>query len=347
MIYTVHGGHAVDGNSYSGAVGLLNESIEDRLVKEAIIRYLKKEGISVYDCTVDKGISQTNILSQICNKCNSLPSDLNISIHFNSGRNDSPGDGKQGGFEVYATAYSGIKKEAAERIVSNMKALGFTMHGSPLKTTKGLYFLNHTKAPALLLEICFVDDRDDYNIYKRVGADAVGKAIAEGILNKSIAATNIANTQEAKDMNKADIQLYEANGTDAQKWKAILNKDGTYSFQNKACGYMLDIPGASTKNLTKMQAYKQNGTAAQRFKLVQCKGYSPANIAAPYIIQSVLGDLCVDCESGKTVNGTKIQTCNINNTNAQKWVVVDDGQGYWTFINVNSGKAIDVVGGGK
>ena len=190
-----------------------------------------------------------------------------------------------------------------------------------------------------------MDDKDDYNIYKKVGADAVGKAIAEGMLNKAITtATNTQNGQLNKDM--AEIQLYEANGTDAQKWQAILNKDGTYSFKNKACGFMLDIPGASIKVLTKMQVYKANGTAAQNFKLVQCKGYSPANIASPYIIQSALGDLCIDCESGKTANGTKIQTCNINNTNAQKWVILDDGKGYWTFINVNAGKAIDVVGGG-
>lgn len=345
-VYTVHGGHAATGKAYCGASNLLNESIEDRLVKDAVIKYLRQGGATAHDCTVDTGTSQTNVLSQICAKCNSVSSNLDISIHFNSGRNDGGGDGKQGGFEVYALNYTGVKKEAAERITANMAALGFAMHGDPFKTTKGLYFLNHTKAPALLLEICFVDDRDDYNIYKRVGADAVGKAIAEGVLNKSIAATNTANTQKRNE-NMADIQLYETNGTDAQKWQAILNTDGTYSFKNKACGYMLDVPGASTKNLTKMQAYKSNGSAAQRFKLVQCKGYSPANIAAPYIIQSVLGDLCVDCEFGKTANGTKIQTCNINNTNAQKWVVVDDGQGYWTFINVNSGKAIDVVGGGK
>ena len=29
--YTVHGGHAAQGNAYSGAVGLINESREDRI----------------------------------------------------------------------------------------------------------------------------------------------------------------------------------------------------------------------------------------------------------------------------------------------------------------------------
>lgn len=65
-----------------------------------------------------------------------------------------------------------------------MKALGFTDRG--LKTSKDLYYLKHTKAPAMLFEICFVDDKDDYLLYKSVGADKIGKALAEAILNKTI-----------------------------------------------------------------------------------------------------------------------------------------------------------------
>ena len=65
-----------------------------------------------------------------------------------------------------------------------MKALGFTDRG--LKTSKDLYYLKHTKAPAMLFEICFVDDKDDYLLYKSIGADKIGKALAEAILNKTI-----------------------------------------------------------------------------------------------------------------------------------------------------------------
>lgn len=38
----------------------------------------------------------------------------------------------------------------------------------------------------MLFEICFVDDKDDYLLYKTVGADRIGKALAEAILDKSI-----------------------------------------------------------------------------------------------------------------------------------------------------------------
>jgi N-acetylmuramoyl-L-alanine amidase len=190
--YNVHGGHAAYGKPYCGASCLIDESKEDRLVKDALIKYLKSGGATVYDCTVDTGTSQRNVLEKICTKCNKHSVDLDISIHFNSGRNDKKGDGKQGGFEIYATKYDSEKKAVAERMVANMKKLGFDTHGNPYKTTSSLYYLNHTNSKAVLLEVSFVDDFDDVKQYKKVGADAIGKALAEAILNKTV--TSVSST---------------------------------------------------------------------------------------------------------------------------------------------------------
>lgn len=59
-------------------------------------------------------------------------------------------------------------------------------HGDPYKTTSNLYYLNHTNAKAILIEVEFVDDVDSKNVYKKIGYDKIGKAIAEGIIGKSI-----------------------------------------------------------------------------------------------------------------------------------------------------------------
>jgi len=57
--------------------------------------------------------------------------------------------------------------------------LGFTNRG--VKINKNLYFLNHTKAPAILVEVCFVDDRDDYMLYTS-DRDAVAEAIVRAVV---------------------------------------------------------------------------------------------------------------------------------------------------------------------
>lgn len=81
-----------------------------------------------------------------------------------------------------------------------MAALGFKNRG--LKITDGLYVLNHTKAKAILIEVCFVDDKDDYNLYKKVGYKKVAEAIAEGIVGHVIKGTSTTKKYQALyDMN--------------------------------------------------------------------------------------------------------------------------------------------------
>lgn len=190
--YNVHAGHAAAGKKYCGAVSLLNESRENRLIAKEIINLLKAAGNTVYDCTVDSGISQANVLSKIAKKCNAHTVDFDLSIHLNSGRKDKKGDKKVGGFEVWLTDTGKGKGDLASRIRKEMKALGFTDRGT--KKTSGLYILNHTKAPALLLEICFVDDKDDYNLYKEVGYKKIAQAVVTGITGKKVSTSSGAST---------------------------------------------------------------------------------------------------------------------------------------------------------
>lgn len=193
-VYNIHGGHNPAGKVACGATGLLDESKEDRLISAEIQRILQANGHTVYNCTVDNGTSQNDVLKKIVAKCNSHSVDYDISIHLNSGRNDYSGDGSQGGFEVWLKNTNSGKGDLAQRIRKNMVALGFKDRGT--KQTNSLYFLNHTKAPAILLEICFVDDKDDYNLYQRVGYQAIAKVIASAIMNKAISVgTTSSHTQ--------------------------------------------------------------------------------------------------------------------------------------------------------
>ena len=175
----IHAGHNPDGKIACGAVGLIRESTEARYLVKGIKKRLEDAGITVHNCTVNNGTSQSDVLQKIVAKCNQHKVDLDISIHFNSGRADKKGDGKTGGTEVWMRTADGIKKKAGTKICSKLEKLGFTNRG--IKETKGLYFLNHTAAPAILVETCFVDDKDDVKLYNKE-KDKIAKAVAEAII---------------------------------------------------------------------------------------------------------------------------------------------------------------------
>lgn len=155
--YNVHGGHSL---KCRGVSDLLDEVTEDRAVKNKLIELLRANGDTVYDCTDDYSTTQSANLSSIVSKCNAHNVDLDISIHLNSARNDRVGDGKCGGVEVYG--YDDRIYGTAYRIAESIaNTLGIGFHGAPVKYNKSLYVLRKTRAKAILIECCFVDDRDD------------------------------------------------------------------------------------------------------------------------------------------------------------------------------------------
>lgn len=185
--YNVHGGH---NRKVPGASGVLDEVTEDRKVKNAVIKYLKAQGHTVYDCTDDAGTTQGKNLANIVAKCNSHSVDLDISIHLNSGRGDSKGDGKTGGVEVliYSTSVKGVAKDIADEIADTFGYGLRTDETTPsgyagVKIKKNLYVLKNTKAKALLIECCFVDDKDDAKVWD---ADKCAKAIVKAITGKAV-----------------------------------------------------------------------------------------------------------------------------------------------------------------
>lgn len=179
--YNVHAGHNPDGKVACGAVGLIKESTEARKVASYVISYLRTEKHTVYDCTCNNGTSASNVLKKIVQKCNLHKVLLDVAIHFNCGVHKLKKDGKTTGAEVLVYASGSAAVAAAKRICKKINALGFKNRG--VKVRAELYVLKNTKSPALLVECCFVDDKDDCDIYN---AKKMGKAIAEGILGKNI-----------------------------------------------------------------------------------------------------------------------------------------------------------------
>lgn len=185
--YNVHGGH---NRIVPGASAILDEVTEDRKVKDGVISRLRADGHTVYDCTDDSGRTQGANLANIVAKCNKHTVDYDISIHLNSGRGDSSGDGKTGGVEVliYSTSVEPKAKAVADAIASEfgyaLRSDGST-GSAGVKIKKSLYVLKHTTNKAMLIECCFVDDADDAKVWN---ADRCAKAIVKGLTGKTVSA---------------------------------------------------------------------------------------------------------------------------------------------------------------
>nr|DAY91102.1 MAG TPA: Cell wall hydrolase autolysin [Caudoviricetes sp.] len=182
-VYNVHGGH---NRIVPGAGHYLDEVTEDRRITAGVIALLQASGHTAHNCTDDVGKTVGANLANIVAKCNTHSADLDISIHQNAARVD-PGDGKTKGVEVFVYNTNSKAYAAAERVCTKLAALGFTNRG--VKTSTGLYVLKHTNSPAMLIEVGFVDDKDDADLYNKVGVNAICKAIVEGILNSSTTST--------------------------------------------------------------------------------------------------------------------------------------------------------------
>lgn len=205
MKINIHAGHNPDGKIACGAVGLIKESTEARIIKDKVITMLKSQGHTVYDCTVNNGASQNDVLKKIVEKCNTNVVDLDISIHFNAGANKNKNNATTG-TEVYIYSSASKAKTYAQKVVSAISALGFKNRG--VKNSTSLYFLKHSKNPAMLIECCFVDDPDDVALYN---VDKMAQAIVKGITGLTLSvpnsSTNTSSSTEKYVFNNLDYSL--------------------------------------------------------------------------------------------------------------------------------------------
>lgn len=237
-----------------------------------------------------------------------------------------------------------------------------------------------------------------------VSSSEVSVPVNAAVNIKSAGKSNLVfDVPGASTANSARIQLYAANGTNAQKFRFQQIGNGTYNIVNVNSGKVLDVYGASASNGAVLQQYDSNGTVAQQWtvrnygdgkislmsvnanKAIDVPGanyssnvalqlYSPNDTAAQqWIIEKFktmrdrLNEQAAkhrqDLPDGTYSFGSKLKTnmkmdvygasrsdcANVqlwtgNGTNAQRWRVSHDDNGYVTLTSANSDKALDVYG---
>ena len=140
----------------------------------------------------------------------------------------------------------------------------------------------------------------------------------------------------------SDIQAYNKNDTDSQKWK--LTDASTIDFLDGGVFYLspkhtgtnmvLDICGNGTANETKVQIYEKKETEIQRWKFEKVgTDYLSGKKCNYYTIKSVYATGKALDNSGSTANGARPHLWDYNASNKhQQWYVEDAGDGYYFIV---------------
>lgn len=185
-------GHTLKGKG-TGASGYINEGKENRILSKKVVEWLKiantMSGMEIEVDYYEINESDSYLQKQVA-VANKKDYDIVVQIHFNAYKTVATAMGT----ETLYDKGSVKGKVYAERVNDKLNDL-FKNRG--VKERNDLYWLNNTKAPAILIETCFVDSKADTDVYNK-DKDKVAKAIAEGIIGKSI--TKPVSKQENKEI---------------------------------------------------------------------------------------------------------------------------------------------------
>ena len=173
MIIGIDKGHTIQGGGSHGACGLLKESVENRKVGDLVISKLRLLGHTVIDCSCNYSNNVNTQLNEVVRQANKQHLDLFLSLHLNAGGGV--------GAEIYTTNPSGASEKAKKLINVYCEKTGLKNRGYK---TGNFYVLRNTKAPAMLLEMAFVDSENDFKQWNNLSYDLIANAIVEGITDQ-------------------------------------------------------------------------------------------------------------------------------------------------------------------
>lgn len=167
MHIAIAGGHSAIAR---GASGYLDEYECDRAFVAQLIDAFDAQGWYVTDCSNEESDVSAELREE-CRIANASGADIFIAVHFNSGGGT--------GTEVWHYPYSSAETYAQDVSRELASALGLPNRGA--KDTTGLYVLNYTEMPAILIEVCFVDTEQDADAWHATRWGALCGAVVRGL----------------------------------------------------------------------------------------------------------------------------------------------------------------------
>jgi N-acetylmuramoyl-L-alanine amidase len=180
MRVVISSGHS---SRIAGASGVIQEVPEARRVVAEVTKQLRALGATVTEYHDSSTTVAANLNSIVAahNAVPNTPPRLDVSVHFNH----------SGGGIVDRAIGTEVLYFSAQAIAARIsKAMadagGFINRGAKRRTD--LRFLTSTRAPGVLLEVCFVNSRADVALYQR-NFSSISLAIARSILGLSVSPT--------------------------------------------------------------------------------------------------------------------------------------------------------------
>lgn len=148
--------------------------------------------------------------------------------------------------------------------------------------------------------------------------------------------------------NLVNVQQNQANNNMGQKWIAMKKADGFIELVSALnTNYCLDLYSSKTVSGNNVEIYERNNSNAQLWKFQK---YESAQEKADrlakenqslmddgvYFIKSIHTEYVLDVPSSSKNPGVNIQLYTLNETDAQKWVLQHDSNGYVTIMNYGS-----------
>jgi len=195
-------------------------------------------------------------------------------------------------------------------------------------------------------------------ILKKASDNIDGSILAEGTYTVASASSSSAvlDVDGGLTADGANVQLWNANSTGAQKWQVSIDSEGYVTLENLRSGKVLDIAGGSTIPGTNVRQWTGNDSSAQKWVAIK-------NSDGTITLWSKLGScLVLDVAGGTTSNGSNVQVYSYNGSDAQGYVStetdgasnasIDDMQNatlsegtYLVSSSLGNGQVLDVPGG--
>lgn len=214
----------------------------------------------------------------------------------------------------------------------------------------GEYYINSTMAPASGVDLRGGGTTSGTvtQLYRGDGVAAQKFVFARqsdgSYVIKNAASGRVLDVSGGQAANSAKVQLWDENGSTAQRW-FIRDSGSGYYLQSALGNWVLDINGGSSANGTAITLYTPNGTDAQKFMLAST---DESGIIEGLPVSVTLADndgFGLDVTGGSLDDGAAAQLYAKNGTDAQLFVFKRTGNGVYSIQNVKSGKMLDVWSG--